>query len=76
MLEKGFKCSPQEYVTSNILCLFRTMDKDIDDKFLKWFKDNEITEKFNIPWTKYNSNGYIKLETLNYTNKWILLIYY
>jgi len=48
LLKKGFECSPQEYVTSNLMCLFGYSRNNYEEEYLKWFDDNKITEKFGL----------------------------
>jgi hypothetical protein len=68
ILENGFVLSPQQYVTQNIISLFKESEKGYDEKFKKWYDDNKIYEKYNIPFNKYNSSGYIKLGELLYSD--------
>lgn len=73
LLERGFKVSPQEYVTSNIMCLFGDNPNNYHDNFVKWFNDNKVEERFGISWSKYNSSGYIKIGKLDFENMSVVI---
>ena len=69
LLENGFHLSPQQYVTPNIIVLFKNVEPDYDLKFENWYKTNEVYEKYDISFNKYNSSGYIKLGELIYSEE-------
>jgi hypothetical protein len=73
LLEKGFVLSPQQYITPNIISLFKTSAENYSQSFKDWYDKNDIKNKYNIDFNKYNSNGYIKLGELIYTDKKTLI---
>ena len=64
ILEKGIKPSPQMYVTTNILGIFKDKEEYRYERFKDWFIKNDIG-KFGLDfYDNRNSHGYIKLGDL------------
>ena len=67
LLKDGFNLSPQEYVTSNIMGIFKNTPETYEYDFKKWFDDNNINSLYGIDFNdKKNSSGYIKLGKIIY----------
>ena len=67
LLQDGFNLSPQEYVTSNIMGIFKNTPETYKDDFKKWFDDNNIKSLYGIDFNDMkNSSGYIKLGEIIY----------
>jgi hypothetical protein len=67
LLKDGFNLSPQEYVTSNILGIFKNTPESYEDDFKKWFDNNNINSSYGIDFNdKKNASGYIKFGKIIY----------